>query len=71
MANPLEQDIEALQTKVAYQEDIIETLSNALADQQQQLDKLAFKMSHVVNKLKDLQPSNIAREEDETPPPHY
>lgn len=71
MPNPLEQDIEALQTKVAYQEDIIETLSSALADQQQQLDKLTFKMNHVVNKLKDLQPSNIASEEEETPPPHY
>jgi SlyX protein len=71
MQNPFEQDIEALQTKVAYQEDIIETLSSALADQQLQLDKLAFKMNHVVNKLKDLQPSNIASQEEETPPPHY
>ncbi|GGD77070.1 SlyX family protein [Lacimicrobium alkaliphilum] len=71
MQNQFEQDIEALQTKVAHQEDTIETLSNALAEQQQQLDKLTFKMNHVVNKLKDLQPSNLASEEDETPPPHY
>ncbi|WP_088331460.1 SlyX family protein [Lacimicrobium sp. SS2-24] len=71
MANQFERDIETLQTKVAYQEDTIETLSQALADQQQQMDKLAFQLNHVINKLKDLQPSNIAGQDEETPPPHY
>jgi SlyX protein len=66
-----QQDIEHLQMKVAYQEDTIETLSNALADQQKQLDQMAFQLRHVVEKLKQVQPSNIADASQEPPPPHY
>lgn len=65
------QEIEQLQMKVAYQEDTIETLSNALADQQKQLDQMAFQLRHVVEKLKQVQPSNVADASQEPPPPHY
>lgn len=71
MDNRLESDIEQLQTKVAFQEDTIETLSQALADQQLQIDKLMFQVQHVVDKVKQIQPSNIANVSEETPPPHY
>ena len=71
MSNSLELDIEQLQMKVAFQEDTIETLNKALADQQLQLDRLTFQMQHVVEKLKEVQVSGIASEEEETPPPHY
>jgi SlyX protein len=63
--------IEQLQMKVAYQEDTIETLSNALADQQKQLDQMAFQLRHVVEKLKQVQPSNVTDASQEPPPPHY
>jgi len=64
-------EIEQLQVKVAYQEDTIEALNQALIKQQRQIDELQFKMQHVSNKLKDMSSSNIASLDEETPPPHY
>ena len=71
MQDDMSKDIEQLQTKVAYQEHTIETLNQALAAQQKQLDSLTFQVSHLVDRVKQLQPSNIAAESEETPPPHY
>ena len=63
--------IEELQMKVAFQEHTIEALSEALASQQKQLDDLAFKVGHVIDRVKSIEPSNIAKQSEETPPPHY
>ncbi|MCW8109021.1 SlyX family protein [Alteromonas ponticola] len=79
MTNPLieqqlhsaEQFIEELQTKVAFQEHTIELLNDALASQQHQLDKLQYQMKQVLQKVKAIEPSNIAKPSEETPPPHY
>ncbi len=71
LQHTMQQDIEQLQMKVAFQEDTIETLSEALAKQQIQLDQITFQMKHVSDKLKQIQPSNIADASEETPPPHY
>ncbi|MCC2606475.1 SlyX family protein [Planctobacterium marinum] len=64
-------EIEQLQIKVAYQEDTIEALNQALIKQQRLIDELQFKMQHVTNKLKEMSSSNIASLDEETPPPHY
>ena len=64
-------EIEELQMKVAFQENTIEELNQALIAQQKQIDQLMFKMRHVTNKLKELSVSNLASQQDETPPPHY
>lgn len=63
--------IEELQTKVAFQEHTIEALNEALANQQKQLDKIDFQLRHVVDRVKSIEPSNIARQSEEVPPPHY
>ena len=63
--------IEELQTKLAFQEHTIEALNDALSSQQQQLDDLTFKVRHVIDRVKSIEPSNIARQSEETPPPHY
>ena len=63
--------IEELQTKVAFQEHTIEALNDALSSQQKQLDDLAVKVRHVVDRVKSIEPSNIAKQSEETPPPHY
>ena len=67
----LEQRIEDLEMKLAFQDDTIESLNqqvirlNALlADQQEKLRLLTSKLSQV-------EPSNIASQAEETPPPHY
>ncbi len=63
--------IEELQTKVAFQEHTIDALNEALSSQQQQLDDLMFKVRHVIDRVKSIEPSNIAKQSEETPPPHY
>ncbi|WP_414829039.1 SlyX family protein [Alteromonas sp. H39] len=66
-----QQQIEELETKVAFQEHTIESLNDALTSQQKQLDDLSFKMKHVIDRMKTMQTSNIAKQSEETPPPHY
>ena len=63
--------IEELQTKVAFQEHTIEALNEALASQQHQLDELTYKLRHVIDRVKSIEPSNVAKDSEETPPPHY
>ncbi|NMH60759.1 SlyX family protein [Alteromonas ponticola] len=69
--NQAEQSIEELQTKVAFQEHTIELLNDALTSQQHQLEKLQYQMKQVLQKVKAIEPSNIAKASEETPPPHY
>ena len=67
-----EQYLAELEMKIAFQEKIIEELNQALIQQQQfSIDKMQVQLRHLVNKLKDIQTSNIASAAEETPPPHY
>lgn len=65
------ESIEELQTKVAFQEYTIDSLNDALSSQQKQMDDLSFKLRHVVDRVKSIEPSNMAKESEETPPPHF
>ena len=67
----LETDIEQLQMKVAFQEDTIESLNQALIEQQKQIDDLQFSLKRLDSKVSAIEPSNMASEKEETPPPHY
>ncbi|MDP5030387.1 MAG: SlyX family protein [Paraglaciecola sp.] len=64
-------DIEQLQMKVAFQEDTIESLNKALIAQQKQLEDLQFSFKQMANKVRSIEPSNMAEEHEESPPPHY
>ncbi|MCE0555667.1 MULTISPECIES: SlyX family protein [unclassified Motilimonas] len=63
--------LEYLETKVAFQDDTIEALNTEIASMQNRLEIQREQMKYLVNKVKDVQSGQIAREEDETPPPHY
>lgn len=63
--------VNELEMKIAFQEYTIEKLNDALSDQQQRIDALEFKLRHVVDRLRNIEPSNIAKLSEETPPPHY
>lgn len=65
----LTQDIEQLQTQLAFQEDTIEALNKALVSQQQQIEKLEFQMKHVLERQQQHSSSNISSAHE--PPPHY
>ena len=74
LANELakaEEAIAELETKVAFQEHTIDALNEALAHQQIQIDKMQFQLRHVIDKVKGMEPSNIAKMSEETPPPNY
>lgn len=67
----LEPRIAELEMKLTFQETIIEELNQALIEQQFLIDKMQVQLRYLMNKLKDVQPSNIATQAEETPPPHY
>ena len=67
----LEPRIAELEMKLTFQETIIEELNQALIEQQFLIDKMQVQLRYLVNKLKDVQPSYIATQAEETPPPHY
>lgn len=67
----LEQRIAELEMKSTFQETAIEELNQSLIEQQFLIDKMQVQLRYLVNKLKDMQPSNIASQAEETPPPHY
>ncbi|WP_032093906.1 MULTISPECIES: SlyX family protein [Pasteurellaceae] len=63
--------IAELEMKIAFQEKLLEDLNQALVAQQFAIDKMQLQLRYLANKLKDMQPSNIASQSEETPPPHY
>ncbi|MCF2947278.1 SlyX family protein [Paraglaciecola aquimarina] len=69
--NTVEDNIEQLQMKVAFQEDTIESLNQALIEQQKQIDDLQFSFKKLAAKVSSIEPSNMASEKEEMPPPHY
>ena len=50
---------------------ILEDRNQALVQQQFDMDKIQLQLRYLAGKLKDMQPSNIASQAEETPPPHY
>lgn len=67
----LEQRIEDLECKVAFQEQTIDELNEALAQQQLLINKMKDQMKYVVGKMKNMETSNMADPNKEPPPPHY
>ncbi|EIE9666479.1 TPA: SlyX family protein [Vibrio cholerae] len=67
----LQERIEDLECKLAFQEQTIETLNGALTQQQLLLSKMQDQMKYVVGKVKNMDTSTLADPAHETPPPHY
>lgn len=67
----LEARLAELETRLAFQDDLINTLSEQVARQELDIRELWDAKRHLHNQLKALSPSNIKMEHEETPPPHY
>ncbi|WP_420804833.1 SlyX family protein [Salinivibrio socompensis] len=67
----LQQQIDDLEYKVAFQEDTIDQLNTALTQQQSDIERMTIQIQYLVNQLQQVEPENIASQADETPPPHY
>ena len=67
----MEDRIIELETKISYQEHLIQELNDVITHQQKQIDALEAEMKRIRDHLKSSNASNIARPEEEVPPPHY
>ncbi|WP_336368050.1 SlyX family protein [Marinobacter sp. C2H3] len=63
--------LDDLETRIAFQEDLIQTLSDQLARQELDIRELHQAKALLHRQLKEVSSSNIRREDEETPPPHY
>lgn len=67
----LEERIEQLEMKVAFQEDNIDTLNQEIFEQQRRTQQLIEQVALLAVKLKESQPNQLASEKEEMRPPHY
>ena len=61
--NELNERIEHLESKLAFQGDTIEQLNQSLTLQQQDLDKLRHQMSLIINRMKEMVVSQVANKD--------
>ena len=66
-------DVAALEAQMAFVEDTVQALDEALAAQQQHILRLERQIDRLQQQLKDqgARPDEVAAESSEPPPPHY
>ncbi|WP_206483227.1 SlyX family protein [Thalassotalea sp. G2M2-11] len=67
----LEQSIEALESRNAFQDDVIEQLNHELTIHQEEITNLKIQLKLIATRLKESQPQSTDKQEIEPPPPHY
>ena len=70
MINDIQERLEQLETRLAFQDDTIEQLHQEIAALGTHSARLQAQLSIVMQRLSDLQPSDMGKQSDE-PPPHY
>ena len=63
--------VDELETRLAFQDDTIQALNDALAAQQFELDRLRRSLELVAKRQADLAAQIPGDAVEETPPPHY
>jgi SlyX protein len=59
-----------LETRIAFQEHVLQELSDVVARQQTQIDQLTRALKDAQDRLRGLHPP-VADRSEETPPPHF
>jgi SlyX protein len=63
--------LDELETRAAFQDDLINTLSEQVARQELDIRELWEAKKQLNTQLQEVSSSNIRKEEEESPPPHY
>jgi SlyX protein len=71
MTDKTEQRITELEIRLTHQDENIESLSNTIIRQHDEIDTLKLKLEILEKRLKTASESQMADQKDETPPPHY
>jgi SlyX protein len=66
----LEMRIADLESRLAFQDDTIQTLNDVLVGQQRAVERLQLQLSALARRQEELF-SQFGSSEDEAPPPHY
>ena len=67
----LEQRIEELEMKLAFQESTIDALDEQVIKLNELVNDQQEKLRMLISKIQQVEPSNMASQAEETPPPHY
>lgn len=67
----MDERITELEIRLTHIEDTLDVLNQTIIDQHNLIDQLQLQVSILEKKLKAAATSNIANENEETPPPHY
>ncbi|RLV60543.1 SlyX family protein [Parashewanella curva] len=67
----LQQQVDDLEAKLSFQELTIEELNQEVIKLNDIIAQQHHQLELVVQKLLSMEPSNIASQSEETPPPHY
>ncbi len=63
--------LDTLETKIAYQDQVIEELNKAVVEQWNTLDALRRRVEGLQERIRDIQDRAAPDQRDEPPPPHY
>ncbi|OZG70493.1 SlyX protein [Hahella sp. CCB-MM4] len=66
----MDQRINDLESKVAFLDDLVHSLSNTVYRQQKQIDELTQALERLSGQVKNMRP-HLRDPSDEPPPPHY
>jgi SlyX protein len=67
----VEDRIIELETRLAYQEDLLQTLNDQIAEQQLMIDRQTMQIAQLRQQMLAANPSTVVDASQETPPPHY
>ncbi len=60
-----------LETRVAFQDQTVQELNEAVTRQQREIDRLVRELEMLKDRLRATAPSPVVPPDEETPPPHY
>lgn len=67
----MQDDIIDLQTRLAFQDGLLEQLNDVVTSQQKQIERLENAITGLKTQLESVQQTQLVGQGEEPPPPHY